>query len=235
MSYHNYPPHTHPWSLLTLRFNCRSSPNRNLPLSGIISLHWRNFSTWLEAHKMRSVGPAASRGWGSVSLALQPQHRFNQLCSAFNAEKSRKADLFKPIAITGCEIFEGSVIRWIQMFFFLPPPPPSTHLHAGLGKVDFQRHFLAHEYIRVASFGEQRLQNVELCARKSSPLSSLLPRRCCGLKQMSGFFLCKFKKGAKFGLGLVGGFSAFFKSLWRRCCNYTTSMQHSQKCKFIVK
>lgn len=56
----------------------------------------------------------------------------------------------------------------------------STHLHAGLGEIDFQRHLFAHEYVRVASFGKQRLQNVELCARKSSPLSSLLPRRRCG-------------------------------------------------------
>lgn len=59
-------------------------------------------------------------------------------------------------------------------FAFLALP---THLHAGLGEVDFQRHFFAHEYIRVARFGKQRLQNVELRARKSSPLSSLLPRR----------------------------------------------------------
>ena len=51
-----------------------------------------------------------------------------------------------------------------------------TYLYSGFGKVDFERHFLSHEYVRVPGFAEQRFQHFQLCARERRPLSSLLPR-----------------------------------------------------------
>lgn len=35
-----------------------------------------------------------------------------------------------------------------------------NYLYSGLRKVDLQGHLLAHEYIRIPRFGEQRFQNV---------------------------------------------------------------------------
>lgn len=54
-----------------------------------------------------------------------------------------------------------------------------AHLYSGLGKIDFQRHFFPHKDVRIPRFGEQRLQHVELCARKSSPFSPLFPWCSC--------------------------------------------------------
>ena len=51
-----------------------------------------------------------------------------------------------------------------------------TDLHSGLRQVDFQRHLLPHEDVRVARLGEKRLQNVQLCPSEGGPLSALLPR-----------------------------------------------------------
>lgn len=56
-------------------------------------------------------------------------------------------------------------------------------LNSGLGQVDFQRHLLPHEDVRVAGFSEQRLQHVELRAGEGGPLPALLPGSRCGAKR----------------------------------------------------
>lgn len=169
LSHHQHPL-VRPSGLLSFGFNCRTFPNRNLPLSGIISLHWQNFSTWLEAHTMHNVSAAA----GFIQL-----HSFSLLLSP---------PLSSSLLFTPRLLPERLVSRHISIYFRFFPLSLSTHLHAGLREIDFQRHFFAHEYIRVARFGKQRLQNVELCARKSSPLSSLLSRRRCRWKRKILFF-----------------------------------------------
>lgn len=54
------------------------------------------------------------------------------------------------------------------------------YLDSGLRKVDFQRHLLPHEDVRVAGFGEQSLQDVQLRAGEGGPLPPLLPGSRCG-------------------------------------------------------
>lgn len=56
----------------------------------------------------------------------------------------------------------------------------AAHLDSGLWQVDFERHLLPHEYIRIASFCEKRLQHVQLGAREGGALAPLLPGGRCG-------------------------------------------------------
>lgn len=53
------------------------------------------------------------------------------------------------------------------------------HLDSGLRQVDLERHLLPHEDVRVAGFGEQSLQDVELGAREGGAFTSLLPGGRC--------------------------------------------------------
>ena len=50
-----------------------------------------------------------------------------------------------------------------------------AYLDARLWQVDLERHLLAHEDVRVARLGEQRLEHVQLAARERRPLAALLP------------------------------------------------------------
>ena len=54
-------------------------------------------------------------------------------------------------------------------------PWSGRYLDAGLGQADLEGDLLAHEDVRVARFGEQRLEHVELVARERRPLATLLP------------------------------------------------------------
>lgn len=125
---------------------------------------------------MRRVRAAAS---------FPSQRSFNTVLFSCTLSSAHD-ETFRRAALNTTDIIWTSFYTYLYVFLFFIFilgglfPFLSTHLHAGLGEIDFQRHLFAHEYVRVASFGKQRLQNVELCARKSSPLSSLLPRRRCG-------------------------------------------------------
>lgn len=107
---------THPSSLLSLGFNCRSSPNRNMPLRGIISLHWQNFSTWLTAHKMRSVRAAASFPRSAASTPF------------YSAALLHTRHLAEPL-LTELTLFGRTFIRiyffFSVSFFFFPVHSPA--------------------------------------------------------------------------------------------------------------
>ena len=67
-------------------------------------------------------------------------------------------------------------------FFFLRSSPATnggsenrTYLDTRFGQVDLEGDFFAHEDVRVACFGEQRLEDVELAARERRPFAALLP------------------------------------------------------------
>lgn len=50
-----------------------------------------------------------------------------------------------------------------------------AYLYTWLWQVDLEGHFLPHEDIWVAGFGEKRLQDVQLCPGEGCALSALLP------------------------------------------------------------
>lgn len=53
--------------------------------------------------------------------------------------------------------------------------PDFFYLYSRFWQVDLQRHFLPHEDVRVSSFLEEGLQNVELGPGKGGPLPALFP------------------------------------------------------------
>lgn len=60
----------------------------------------------------------------------------------------------------------NTIVTRIRIFYYL---------YSGFWQVDLQRHFLPHEDVRVSSFLEEGLQNVELGPGKGGPLPALFP------------------------------------------------------------
>ena len=54
-----------------------------------------------------------------------------------------------------------------------------AYLDTGLGQVDLQGDFLAHEDVRVPGLGEEALEHVKLGPRERRPLAPLLARVTC--------------------------------------------------------
>jgi hypothetical protein len=52
----------------------------------------------------------------------------------------------------------------------------NSYLYPGFWKVNFEGHLFPHEDVRVASLGEQGLQDIQLCAGERSPLAALFTR-----------------------------------------------------------
>lgn len=70
------------------------------------------------------------------------------------------------------------VLMLLLLLRLLPALGPSVfepNLDTRFGQVDLEGDFFAHEDVRVACFGEQRLEDVELAARERRPFAALLP------------------------------------------------------------
>lgn len=82
-----------------------------------------------------------------------------------------------------CWFLHLSIFEWYMEYGkdFVSPVICKHHadLYTGLRQVDFQGHLLAHEDVRVARLGEQRLEHVELRAGERRPLTSLFTGGSC--------------------------------------------------------
>ena len=61
-----------------------------------------------------------------------------------------------------------------------------VYLNSGLWETDLLCHVLAHEYVRVASFDEHVLEDIQLCASERGALTTLFPETLELVSVMSG-------------------------------------------------